>query len=131
MASDPKDAKFAALKIGRWVVLFVYGFVVVSVTILGIAFFLRLFNANVTAPFVEWIYRSAAVIMQPFRGIFPPVEGQNGSVLDVSLLFAMLMYSLFGIVVHNLVDYLDRRLRRSRAEAYASAPPAGARPPSV
>ena len=123
MAADPKNAKVDALRIGRWLVLFVYGFVVVAVTILGIAFFLRLFNANVSAPFVEWIYRSTAVIMQPFRGIFPPVEGQNGSVLDVSILFAMLMYSLFGIVVHNLVDFLDRRLERNRAEV-GPPPPA-------
>ena len=117
MAPDPTNAKVDALRIGRWLVLFVYGFVVVAVTILGIAFVLRLFNANVSAPFVEWIYRSTAVIMQPFRGIFPPVEGEQGSVLDVSILFAMLMYSLFGIVVHNLVDYLDRRLERNRAAA--------------
>ena len=117
MAPDPSHAKVDALRIGRWLVLFVYGFVVVAVTILGIAFFLRLFNANVSAPFVEWIYRSTAVIMQPFRGIFPPVEGEQGSVLDVSILFAMLMYSLFGIVVHNLVDFLDRRLERNAASS--------------
>ena len=120
MAPDPSHAKVDALRIGRWLVLFVYGFVVVAVTILGIAFFLRLFNANVSAPFVEWIYRSTAVIMQPFRGIFPPVEGEQGSVLDVSILFAMLMYSLFGIVVHNLVDFLDRRLERNTATDHRS-----------
>ena len=120
MSSTRTDSKFEALRIGRWLVLFVYGFVVLAVTILGIAFVLRLFNASTSAPFVQWIYRSTAVIMQPFRGIFPPVEGENGSVLDLSILFGMLMYSLFGMAVHNLVDFMDRRLARNHA---AGVPP--------
>jgi hypothetical protein len=51
------------------------------------AFFLELFNANKSTPFVEWVDRAATRIMQPFRGIFPPVEGESGSVFDPALLF--------------------------------------------
>jgi uncharacterized protein YggT (Ycf19 family) len=98
------------LRVSRWLVLFLYGFVMLAVTILVIAFFLRLFNANVSAPFVEWIYRNTTIIMQPFRGIFPPVKGESGSVLDVSILFGILMYLLFGMAVHALIDAIDRRL---------------------
>ena len=110
MASQDVSRRPQLLRVSRWFVLFVYGFVMLAVTILVIAFFLRLFDANTSAPFVEWIYRSTARIMQPFRGIFPPVEGESGSVLDVSILFAIVMYLLFAMAVHALIDAIDRRL---------------------
>jgi len=44
----------------------------------------------------------------PFRGIFPTHVNGN-SVLDVSLLFAIIMYALFALFVNALIDYIDRR----------------------
>ena len=35
---------------------------------------LELLGANPDAHFVEWIYRAAANITEPFRGIFPTTE---------------------------------------------------------
>jgi uncharacterized protein YggT (Ycf19 family) len=98
------------MRIARWLVLFVYAIAIIATVVLTITFFLRLFGANTSAPFVEWMYRSADRFMQPFRGIFPPVEGSGRSVLDVSVLFAMLMYGLFAVAVHALVVWLDRKL---------------------
>lgn len=106
--------RFNFLRIGRWLVMFVYGFVLLAVTILGIAFVLKLFDASASASFVQWIYRSTDIVMQPFRGIFPPVKGESGSVLDLSILFAMVMYFLFGIAAHALIDAIDRRLGPNR-----------------
>jgi len=38
----------------------------------------------------------------------------NGkSVLDVSLLFAIIMYALFALLIHTLIEYLDRRRAES------------------
>jgi len=74
-----------------------YGILLVAVVILAIAFILRLFAANPAAEFTQWVYRSAARIAEPFRGIFPPIEGDNGSVVDLSLLFAMIMYGLLTL----------------------------------
>ena len=62
----------SAYWISRAIILFVYAFAIACIVILAIAFFLQLFNANQTAPFVDWVYRAARRIMQPFRGIFPP-----------------------------------------------------------
>jgi uncharacterized protein YggT (Ycf19 family) len=67
-----------AYTIRRALILFVYGFAIACIVILAMAFFLQLFNANTTAPFVDWVYRAARRIMQPFRGIFPSVEGGLG-----------------------------------------------------
>jgi uncharacterized protein YggT (Ycf19 family) len=106
-----------AYRISRALILFVYGFAIVCIVILAMAFFLQLFNANQTAPFVDWVYRAAGRIMQPFRGIFPSVEGEQGSVFDVSMLFAMFMYGLLALAAHGLIDWIDRKIAVIRYES--------------
>lgn len=103
--------------ISRAVIVFVYGLAIACIVILAMAFFLQLFNANTTAPFVDWVYRAARRIMQPFRGIFPSVEGEQGSVFDVSMLFAMFMYALLALGAHGLIDWIDRKIAAKRYEA--------------
>jgi uncharacterized protein YggT (Ycf19 family) len=103
--------------ISRAIIVFVYGFAIACIVILAMAFFLQLFNANTTAPFVDWVYRAARRIMQPFRGIFPSVEGEQGSVFDVSMLFAMFMYGLLALGAHGLIDWIDRKIVAKRYEA--------------
>jgi uncharacterized protein YggT (Ycf19 family) len=103
--------------ISRAIILFVYAVAIACIVILAIAFFLQLFNANQTAPFVDWVYRAARRIMQPFRGIFPSVEGEQGSVFDVSMLFAMFMYGLLALGLHALIAWIDRKIASLRYEA--------------
>jgi uncharacterized protein YggT (Ycf19 family) len=103
--------------ISRSIILFVYAFAIACIVILAIAFFLQLFNANQTAPFVDWVYRAARRIMQPFRGIFPSVEGEQGSVFDVSMLFAMFMYGLLALGLQALIAWIDRKIASFRYEA--------------
>ena len=104
-------------RISRALILFVYGFAIACIVILATAFFLQLFNANTTAPFVDWVYRAAKRIMQPFRGIFPSVEGEQGSVFDVSMLFAMFMYGLLALGANGLIAWIDRKIAAIRYEA--------------
>ena len=106
-----------AYRISRALILFVYGFAIVCIVILATAFFLQLFNANQTAPFVDWTYRAAKRIMQPFRGIFPSVESEQGSVFDVSMLFAMFMYGLLALGLHALIAWIDRKISSLRYES--------------
>jgi uncharacterized protein YggT (Ycf19 family) len=106
-----------AYRISRALILFVYGFAIACIVILAMAFFLQLFNANTTAPFVDWVYRAARRIMQPFRGIFPSVEGEQGSVFDVSMLFAMFMYGLLAFGAHGLIAWIDRKIAAARYES--------------
>jgi len=103
--------------ISRAIIVFVYAFAIACIVILAIAFFLQLFNANQTAPFVDWVYRAARRIMQPFRGIFPSVEGEQGSVFDVSMLFAMFMYGLLAVGAHGLIAWIDRKIAAIRYES--------------
>ena len=68
--------------------------------------------------------------MAPFRGIFESVDLTGSSVLDTSVIFAMVMYGILALVVHSLLDWLTYRLQRleerrlreeARAEAEAAA----------
>ena len=107
----------SAYWISRAIILFVYAFAIACIVILAIAFFLQLFNANQMAPFVDWTNRAAKRIMQPFRGIFPPLEGEQGSVFDVSMLFAIFMYGLLALGLHALIAWIDRRISSLRYES--------------
>ncbi len=134
--------KFTALRFGRWLTWFVYLFFILAVILLAIAFFLQLTNASEAASFTQWVYRATDRLLAPFRAIYPQVEGENGSVLDFSILFAIIMYGLFALGVHAIVNWIDRKIAVLRAEALAAEaqtaqwPPAapaevpGSRPPA-
>ena len=87
----------------------VYAFAIVAIVIATLAFFLQLFGANPNAGFAEWIYRSAARVTAPFRGIFPSHAVTNDAYLDVSLLFAIIMYAIFALLVSEAVGWLERK----------------------
>ena len=116
------------IRAARFLTYLVYAFVLVALTILAFGFFLLLFGANPDAPFAEWIYRSLARVMAPFRGLFEPVPIDGDSVLDPSILFAMIVYGFAGLLLSSAIDWLTRRLviRRREAATIAAADGAGA-----
>jgi uncharacterized protein YggT (Ycf19 family) len=97
------------LTIARTIAYLAYAWVVVSLVILAFGFFLLLFGANPDAAFSQWVYRHLADTMEPFRGIFPQATTPTGMTLDVSVLFAMFVYSLIGLGVRSLIDWLTYR----------------------
>lgn len=117
------------LTVARVASYLAYAWVLVSLVILAFGFFLLLFAANPDAPFTEWVYRHLTDTMEPFRGIFPQQTTDGGSTLDVSILFAMFVYTLIALGVRSVIDWLTYRrdrvarqlqrdqefLRRSRA----------------
>jgi uncharacterized protein YggT (Ycf19 family) len=105
------------LKIGRGIVWVVYALAIATAILLATAFFLALAGANPDAGFVEWVYRSTARAMEPFRGIFPTHQVSDASVLDFSLLFAALFYLVVALLVDALHRWLTERLRRREWEA--------------
>jgi hypothetical protein len=127
------STRVSVLKVAKIMVGFVYAVLLVYLVILTLAFFLRLFGANPAADFTDWVYTAAARIMEPFRGIFPTVQVTDRAVFDASLLFAMIMYALFALAVHALINWLASRIARFREEeerdsARATTTPAGPQP---
>lgn len=114
-APDPGAVK--GLLVAKVLTWLVYAYVIVAVVMLTLYFFLLLFNADPTASFAEWVYRSADRVMEPFRGIFPTKEAGNGSVLDFAVLFAMLVYGIVALLLHSLISWLDYRIRLDRWRA--------------
>lgn len=74
--------------------------------ILGLRFVLRLFGADATNGFVGWIYEMSAVLLEPFRGIFPARVFENQYILEFNTLFAMLMYAIIGMILMWLMAAL-------------------------
>jgi uncharacterized protein YggT (Ycf19 family) len=110
-------AQLSIVRAARVLTYFVYGFTIVALVILGLGFFLLLFGANPDAPFAEWVYRSLNRVMAPFRGIFEPVPLNGDSVLDTSVLFAMIVYGLAAMLLTALIDWLTQRLTLLRSRA--------------
>ena len=93
--------------------------------ILFIGFVLLLFGANPSAGFTEWAYRNLDRVMEPFRGIFTPIElgttsGNVESVFETSVVFAMIIYGIVALAFSVLIPWLTSRLRSlEQAEAEA------------
>ena len=85
----------------------VFGFVE---AILGLRLLLRLFGANSNNDIVSWIYDTSASILQPFENVFPTVRLEDGYVLELSTLFAMLMYAVAALALSAIVAWLDNVL---------------------
>jgi uncharacterized protein YggT (Ycf19 family) len=104
----------------RILIYFIYFWVIASLVILTLGFFLKLFAANPEAGFVEWVYRNLDRTMEPFRGMFPEqAVGDQGSILDVSILFAMLMYGFVAIAFRALINWLTLKMQRIDRELAA------------
>jgi len=93
----------------------VYFYLIVVEIILLIGFFLLLFGANPTAGFTQWAYRNLDRVMDPFRGIFSPIElGTTGNdvaaTFDTSVLFAMIIYGIVALLFSVLIGWLSGRL---------------------
>jgi uncharacterized protein YggT (Ycf19 family) len=121
--------KTAAIRVARVLLWLIYLWVTVTLVLLLLMFLLQLFGANPEAGFVEWVYRSTQRAMAPFRGIFQPVTLSDQSVLDISVLFAMIVYTFVALGLHLLIEWVTRHLhheerlqeQRDVRAAYAAA----------
>jgi uncharacterized protein YggT (Ycf19 family) len=108
----------AVVWVTRAITYLVYAFIIAVEIILIIGFLLLLGGANSSSSFVEWAYRNLDRVMKPFRGIFTPIDlgaaGSNEvqSVFDTSVLFAMIIYAIAGIIIYGFASWLTKKLHR-------------------
>ena len=114
-------SKLKGLRFAKVIVWLVYAYFLAATIVLLFAFFLLLFNASTSAEFTQWVYRSANRVLEPFRGIFPTVTNENGSVIDFAVLFAIIMYGILALVVHAAVTWLDGKIIANQNAASAAA----------
>lgn len=119
------DTTVWVLRIAKVIVVFVYAVVAVCLVLLVLAFLLQLFGASTDAVFTRWVYRNADRVMEPFRGMFPAPTLSDRSVVDFSVLFAMVVYAMVALGLHALISWLGeqaaRAARRNRYRARRSA----------
>ncbi len=79
-------------------------FVALVETILAVRVIFSLVNADTTNGVVKWFYDMSEPLLQPIRGVYPSVEYSNAYVLELPVVFAMVVYAIFGYVVVLLVN---------------------------
>ncbi len=84
---------------------FVFG---VAEAILGFRLILKFFGANEGTPFVQWVYRLSEPLLRPFQNIFPPLELSERFVVDLTALFAIIVYSVVARLLTELIVRLGR-----------------------
>jgi uncharacterized protein YggT (Ycf19 family) len=74
-------------------------FLVAIVMVLAAAFLLSFLGANPDAAFAQWVYARTDAIMTPFNGLFSPLSLSDSMNINVSLLFAIFVYSMIAYVI--------------------------------
>lgn len=122
-----RDAQFerTVAWLARALVYFVYAVTLTALVIMTLGFILLLLGADPTNGFAAWVYRSLDRVMAPFRGIFRPIDlGTTGndvqSVLDTSILFAMVVYGLVAFGLQAVIRWLSERIRAVDANERAA-----------
>ena len=98
------------LKIGKVVTILLYIWVMFGVIVLGLRVFLLAFSANAATPFVQYIYKTSADYLAPFRWIFPSKPVGETGYLDIASIFAIIMYLLFAWLVSAGINYIQSKI---------------------
>jgi uncharacterized protein YggT (Ycf19 family) len=110
------DNQMTVIKLVRGITYVVYGFTIIAVVSLALAFFLLLFSANQSTPFVKFIYQIAYDFGQPFRGIFPPRPIGETGYFSTTALFAIVMYLFFAAAINALIGYINLKMAKHQHE---------------
>jgi len=76
-------------------------------TLIAIRFVLKLFGANLTAPFVRFMYDLTAPLVAPFHGIFN-TTAEGRSIFEPESIVAIIIYTLVGWGIVSLVRVVSR-----------------------
>lgn len=82
--------------------------------IIGIHILLKLFSANSAVPFVRWMFHLSRPLLQPFHGIFKDLVLGGHYVLDLSALFALIIYGIIGYLITLLFGGFGKKGRRRK-----------------
>jgi hypothetical protein len=85
---------------------------VVEIVFSGIALLLitrmvlKLLAANPAVEFINFIYDFSGFFLAPFARAFP-VAQTNGSVFEPSVLLAIIVYAVVGIIINTVIDTIN------------------------
>lgn len=108
--SQSSDTKLMFIKVARVLTYSVYGYALVASAFLAVGFFLLLFSANSSTPFVNFVYEGALAFLAPFRGIFPVRQISETGYFSPSALFAIMMYIFLALGMNALINYVTLKM---------------------
>ncbi len=101
----------------------VYFCVAIIELLIGVRVLLKLFGANEVALFVRLIYDLSHIFFVPFEGMFPSISFALGSVLELSAIFALVVYLFLGYLVNRLIELIRDSLTHQIAQGKGKQPP--------
>ncbi len=119
------------LKVSKIAVWVMYFWVTIGIISLLLRVFLLAFSANTATGFANFVMEVSNDYLQPFRGIFPSKEVGTTGYLDISALFAIVVYLFVAWGFRALIDYVQNKIdaetaiqkeaiaKRERAEVLA------------
>lgn len=106
----------AYLTFSKVLVWLMYFWVMMGVVSLALRVFLLAFSANMTAGFANFVLRVSNDYMEPFRGIFTGRGLGETGYLDVSALFAIIVYLFIAWAFKALIEYLEHKIAENKAK---------------
>ncbi|MBI3494837.1 YggT family protein [Candidatus Saccharibacteria bacterium] len=103
------------LSVSRIIAYIVYAWAFIAVVLLALRVFLLAFSANASTPFVEFVYRTSADYMAPFRDIFPVKPVGETGYFDVAALFAIIMYLLLAWLISSVIHLIQHKIDQETA----------------
>lgn len=98
------------LQASKIIAYVMYAWVFIGIVLLGLRVFLLAFSANMATPFVDFVYRTSADYLAPFRGIFPPRTIGETGYFDIAALFAIVIYLLIAWGFGALISYIQHKI---------------------
>jgi YggT family protein len=90
---------------GRRAMDFIYLVFGVIIGLMLIRMVLKLLGANTTAAFTQWIYNVTDFFLAPFHNVLPAI-GNNHSLLEMSVVVAILVYALLAWVLARVIQII-------------------------
>lgn len=82
--------------------------------LLGFRLLLKLFAANSSALFTQWIYSSTDSLTMPFQGVFQSFR-VGKFVFEISTVLAMIVYAIIGFIFFQLIKRFEGFVLKSEA----------------
>lgn len=113
MAANQADEEVKVppfLRLSKIVVWFMYFWVMIGIVSLTLRVFLLAFSANMSAGFSRFVSEVSADYLAPFRGIFQSRQLGDTGYLDVSAMFAIVVYLFIAWGVGALIAYVQAKI---------------------
>jgi uncharacterized protein YggT (Ycf19 family) len=107
---DPRVKVPGFLKVSKIASWLMYAWVLFGIIVLVLRVLLLAFSANATAGFYQFIINTSSQYLNPFRGIFPTKPVGETGYLDVSALFAIVVYIFVAWGFSALTAYIQSKI---------------------